>query len=79
MIQKNKVSINEIRKICADYVHIVKEPTSDVGYVALLALMSFELIMDEIYGQGSRKEMMDIVEEKRKREKEAKSSKLIKP
>lgn len=78
MIQNNKVNINNIRKYCADYVHVVKDPKTASDQVVLAALMIFELIMEEIYGNSYRKEMMDMVEEKQKNEK-TKASKIIKP
>lgn len=79
MIQNNKIEINDIRKIMADHVQAMKDPHTASNQVPMLALMSFELIAEIFYGKQFRKEMMDIVGEKKQREKEAKASKIIRP
>lgn len=77
MIQQNKVNLNNIRKHCADYIHIVKAPETASDQVVLAALMIFDLIMQEVYGNTCRQELMDVVKEKIENEKKTKSKIII--
>jgi len=78
MIQKNVVKLNTVRKIVAEYVQTVKDPNTKSSDSGMLALMSFSLIAEEIYGKQFRKEMQDIIGEKIENEKNT-ASKLIRP
>lgn len=64
MEQKDNININNIRQIVADYVKTVKYYQTPASDVALMALMSFQAICEQIYGYNFTKEIMEIIKKK---------------